>query len=52
MTQSSPPAPLKFVQIGTGIMLGALCVATARSVTMARRIVNALNRYIPNERGY
>jgi hypothetical protein len=55
--ETKDPKPIlirepKFVQVGLGIMLGAFCVATARSVTMAKRIVNALNAYNPNDRGY
>ncbi len=51
-TKTPPPPDPKFVQVGLGVMMGALCVATARSVTMAKRIANALNFYKPNDRGY
>lgn len=42
---------LSFVSIGLGIMHGKKWVAKATSVTMARRIANALNSYTPNDKG-
>ena len=47
----SPPA-IKFVAIRNQVMRGALCVAVASSSTSARRIANALNLYVPNQKGY
>jgi hypothetical protein len=41
----------KFVAIGTGIMMGAVCVATAASRNMALRIARALNLYKTDRRG-
>lgn len=44
------PLP-RFVAVQRGVMLGPNCVAVGHSSTWARRIANALNRYIPSERG-
>jgi hypothetical protein len=42
---------LQFVAIRATIMRGGQHIATARSHTMAKRIANALNRYIPSREG-
>jgi hypothetical protein len=42
---------IPFVAVRRAIMRGSQCEATARSATMAQRIVNALNKYEPGERG-
>ena len=47
-----PPPPPPFEYFGGEILCGAETVARARSVTMARRIVNALNLYKPGPKGY
>jgi hypothetical protein len=52
MAAAVPSVPgVKFAGIGTAVMHGDECVATARSRTMAARIAHALNSYIPNRRG-
>jgi len=42
---------LQFVAVRATIMRGGLHIATARSHTMAKRLANALNRYIPSREG-
>ena len=41
-----------FTALGTSVMLAEENVCTARSLTMARRIANALNSYKPGDRGF
>lgn len=41
-----------FVAVRLTVMRGAVHIATASSVTMARRIAAALNRYTPGPKGY
>ena len=41
-----------FVYVQRVVMRGAEHICTACSVTMARRIANALNKYITNQKGY
>jgi len=43
---------MKFVAIGKIVMRGSDFVARACSHTMALRIANALNSYVPTRRGY
>ena len=45
-----PPRPL-FLHDGLTVLRHGSVVATTISVTMAKRIANALNLYNPNERG-
>jgi hypothetical protein len=45
----SPPL---FVAVGLNIIQGDNGIASARSKTMAQRIANALNEYIPGDRGF
>lgn len=45
-------APPSFSAKGVDIFQGEGVVAQARSVTMAKRIVNALNEYVPSWRKY
>jgi hypothetical protein len=47
----TPDKKLDFVSIGNRVMRGAEWICTARSHTFAKRIVNALRKHIPNERG-
>ena len=49
---STTPKPSLFVYVGRNIMLGAVHVATACNVTMARRIARALNLVKPGPKGY
>lgn len=51
MASPTVKVKLEFVSIGFGVMQGKKWIARASSVTMARRIANALNRYTPNEKG-
>lgn len=44
--------PAGFIAAGASVMFGEENVATARSLTMARRIANALNAYTPGDRGF
>jgi hypothetical protein len=41
-----------FVSVGNNVVRENLNVAVARSRTMAIRIANALNEYVPGDRGY
>jgi hypothetical protein len=41
-----------FVRDGLAIRRGSEVVAEAKTSTMARRIANALNEYIPGDRGF
>ena len=41
-----------FVAVGANVVQGNEGVAVARSNTMAARIANALNEYIPGDRGF
>lgn len=43
---------LPFVARGLRVCRGDLVVASCSSHTMARRVANALNRYIAGPRGY
>jgi hypothetical protein len=45
------PKQLDFASIGNRVMRGAEWICTARSHTFAKRIVNALRKHIPNDRG-
>ena len=50
-----PPAPstaLHFTAVDFSVMLGSDNQAIARTKTMARRIANALNEYVPGERDF
>lgn len=49
--KTKPEQETKFVAIKEAIMRGAEHIATARSTTFAKRIANALNKYIPDKRG-
>ena len=42
---------VEFAQVGTIVMLGPYSFGRMRSVTAARRTANALNGYVPNEKG-
>jgi hypothetical protein len=42
----------QFVAVGANVVQGANTVATCRSNTMASRVANALNEYIPGDRGF
>lgn len=44
--------PELFVAVGANVVQGDQGVAVARSKTMAARIANALNEYIPGDRGF
>jgi hypothetical protein len=44
--------PLPFVAVGANVIQGTQGVAVTRSKTMAARIANALNEYIPGDRGF
>jgi hypothetical protein len=44
--------PLPFVAVGANVVQGNQGVAVTRSTTMAARIANALNEYIPGDRGF
>ncbi len=44
-------AQLQFVNIGCNIMQGGVCVATAVSKTLAKRIARALNTVKPTKEG-
>lgn len=49
---SATPLPkVPFASVRVAVMCGNIRVAVARSRSMAKRIVNALNRYEPDERG-
>jgi hypothetical protein len=45
-------APLPFVAANANVIQGEAGVCSARSKTMAQRIANALNEYIPGDRGF
>jgi hypothetical protein len=44
--------PLLFVAVGSNVVQGDSGICAARSKTMAARIANALNEYIPGDRGF
>lgn len=44
--------PVLFVAVGSNVVQANEGVAVARSGTMAARIANALNEYIPGDRGF
>lgn len=44
--------PVLFVAVGANVVQGEYGVCVARSKTMAVRIANALNEYIPGDRGF
>jgi hypothetical protein len=44
--------PVLFVAVGSNVVRGNEGVAAARSKTMAVRIANALNEYMPGDRGF
>jgi len=46
------PAPLLFVAVGANVVQGNNPICVARSKTAAMRIANALNEYIPGDRGF
>lgn len=46
-----PQQPIKFTAAGQDVKRGAETIARAVSGNMAKRIANALNSYIPDERG-
>ena len=48
----TPGDPLPFAGIHLNVMQGSRCVARACSHTMAKRISRALNKHIPNAKGY
>jgi hypothetical protein len=52
LPRSEPPAPVLFVSVGSNVVQGNNGIAVARSKTMALRIANALNEYIPGDRGF
>lgn len=41
-----------YIAVGCNIVQGAATLATARSNRIAQRIANALNEYIPGDRGF
>lgn len=41
----------RFVGVGPKVIIGQREIARACSKTMAKRIANALNRYVPNKEG-
>lgn len=51
---NQPPkaASTRFTHVGAKIVMGSEEVARARSLTMAKRIANALNHYVPGPKGY
>jgi hypothetical protein len=44
-------AQLRFVNVGCNVMQGGVCVATAVSKTLAKRIAHALNIVKPTKEG-
>jgi hypothetical protein len=46
------PQTPKFVAVRRAVIRGQETVAQAKSHTFARRIANALNAHVPNEKGY
>jgi len=46
-----PDSVVQYVAIGRAVMKGQEHIATACSNTMARRIANALRKYVPNRKG-
>jgi len=46
-----PDSVVQYVAIGRAVMKGQEHIATACSNTMARRIANALRKYVPNQKG-
>jgi len=47
-----PTQPPKFVALKSTVVRADQQIARAASSTLARRIANALNRYVPGPKGY
>jgi hypothetical protein len=47
-----PDAPMLYVAVGANVVQGNDPICVARSKTAAARIANALNEYVPGDRGF
>ena len=52
LPRADGPAVIPFVAVGANVLQGNNPVCVARSKTAAARIANALNEYIPGDRGF
>lgn len=48
---NTPQPAAKFAAAGQDVKQGPLTIARAASTNMAKRIANALNKYVPDRRG-
>jgi hypothetical protein len=50
-TREDGPQGLRFVAVGNTVYRGQAQICLAFTGNMAKRIANALNKYIPNKKG-